>query len=76
MCQSRLDHPHVQTTVLKRIGVKCTSSCIIFKIGSSTFSNFPLHVFEMIDNMCVTDINSLCCIAIHTFYLSMFLELF
>ena len=37
----RLDNPQVQTTDLKHTVVKCTSSCIIFKIGSNIFSNVP-----------------------------------
>jgi len=77
MFRPRLDHPQVQTTDLKHTKVKRTSSCIIFKIGSSIFSNVPLYVFETIVDMCLTDINNLkCYTAIRTFYLSMFLELF
>jgi hypothetical protein len=73
----RLDHPQVQATGLKHTEVKCTSSCIIFKIGSGIFSNVPLYVFETIDDMCLIDMNNLkCYTAIFTFYLSMFLELF
>jgi len=53
MFQPRLDHPHVQITHLKHTEVKCTSSCIIFKIGSSIISNVPLNVFETIDDIII-----------------------
>jgi hypothetical protein len=77
MFWSMLDHPQVQTTDLKHTEVKCTSSCIIFKIGSSIFSNVRLYVCKTIYDMCLTNINNLkCYTAIRTLYLSMFLELF
>jgi len=79
MFRPRLVHPQVQATDLKHTEVKCTCSCsrIIFKIGSSIFSNIPLYVFDTVDDMCLTDINNLkCCTAICAFYLSMFLEPF
>jgi len=77
MFRPRLDHPWVQATDLKHTEVKCTRGCIIFKIGSSIFSNVPLYVFETIDDMCLINNNNFKrYIAICTFYLSMFLELF
>ena len=67
--------PSSGSQVLKYIEVKWTSSCIIDIIGSSTFSNLPFYVFEIIDDICVTGFNNFKCFTTTCmFYLNMFLK--